>query len=106
MNSRFLFIVARRFKTYDEKYMFAHINETVVGLRKKLGYTFDIPMPITMTVEESIVERTVKKFFGSGTKTRRVVEYQYILVFDKELTDQEFNYWRMFKMGWWAGYGR
>lgn len=74
-----------------------HVANFMV-LYTKLGYKFPLtPMPmVSMKVEE--IERKYVNWFKKE-KTYKRKEAVYFLEFPRELTEDELNAWRMFKLG-------
>lgn len=83
---------------YNKQHHSRHIS-SFMGFYTKLGYTF--PLTELPIISESFVETEVKykTLFGnmrSYTKKTKV----FYLEFPRVLTEDELNFWRMFKLGY------
>ena len=89
---------------YSKEFILSRVLRIIGEISNACKYTFKIPIPVDLIVERTSTKKQVPKFFGKGTKTvEDNVLYGYYLVFDCELTEEQTNMWRMFKMGWRSG---
>jgi hypothetical protein len=70
----------------------------------RFEYKFKVYSTFRIELQDSFEDVEYKPFFSNQTKTRKEkVGTHVILVFDKELTEEELNLWRMFKIGFIIG---
>jgi hypothetical protein len=101
MNTKLNMFCVTGYKSENEEYIFEKIMKYVQQIRHDCCYKFPIYMPSKLAVTVNTVKTS--KMTGFFTKKEVIVDepwYHYDLVFDKELTEDELNLWRMFKMGW------
>jgi len=99
MNTKLNIFCVTGYKSEDPQYIFEKMMLYFGQIKHICCYKFSVPMPVMLEVETKSNKVTKKKLFGKD----EVVDepwYHYNLVFDVELTEQELNMWRMFKMGW------
>ena len=83
-------------------YILSAALETMNSVRKVCDYTFELPMPIAVETQTSEKTIEVKRWFSRKPVKKIKQIHNYLLVFDRELTEVELNMWRMYKVGWHA----
>ena len=83
-------------------YVLSAALETMSLVRKTCGYTFELPMPVAVEIQTAEKEIESKHWFTRNPVKQFKQVHNYLLVFDRELTEHEWNMWRMYKVGWHA----
>jgi hypothetical protein len=73
--------------------------ETIATIRKVCGYTFPLPVPVAVEEMETTMTQQKTRFWTKEPYEEKTPWLNYYLVFDRQLTEDELNLWRMFKMG-------
>lgn len=87
---------------FDPDVLYAKIMKQIREIRHVCMYKFPLPLPIGLRETRATTKTDKKTWFGKVIVVD-VAWYHYELIFDRVLTEEELNLWRMFKMGWRTG---
>ncbi len=82
--------------SFDLSYELRGRLSTLPSLYNTFGYSFPFEMPVV----KSMPRMGKYKSFWSRKEKERVIDYTHYFEFNKELSEEELNFWRMWKLGY------
>lgn len=88
-----LFLFQSHFDNWNTKNLLGKILSTFTEMNRELEWGIQVPLPVDIIFREVTFRDETAWLFKDQ------VRWSYYLVFDRALTEQEVNLWRMFKVG-------